>query len=242
MAINDIKISNLPAIDTSNVTDDGVLVHTQGGANYKLSIAQIKTLTEFLLANEPALPDISDSTLLSALSTADGQGTITADDLATYVLGKAPALEKAQRGSMRLGTETTQTITDDALPVKATAFDTKVTATQQFEVTPGNYNIRYVGTANIPSAIVSVGLNLEFPGTEEVEIYFYINDSAYSSQPIHAQGRGTGKPVEIYWESDIQLAQNDVMDIRIRNADSGSFDLTYLRSTFRVDITPNLDI
>lgn len=139
------------------------------------------------------------------------------------------------RGSLRLVASKTQTIDDAVTPVLLTAFDTVVTERNGIVVDEVAHSITYSGP-DVESAIITIGLNIEFPGAEELETYLYINGNPYSDTPINLQGEGNGKPEIVYWQSDIALATDDVLTVRGRNADAGSFTLTYLRATFRLDI------
>jgi len=237
MAINDVKISELPNIG-SQATDNSLCVITESGSTFNITMAQLKDVVEFQMTEMPQVTDSELSATTELLVQTLEQSKITLEDFIAYLDVNTI---RDQRGSMRLAAAISQTVSDDATPVVAEAFDTAVTQTTHFSCDPNNNSITYTGP-NVASAIVSIGLNLEFPGSEEVEFYAYINGVEYSAQSINAQGRGTGKPVEIYWSSDIALNTNDTIDIRVRNADTGSFDLTYLRSTFRVDINNRLGV
>jgi len=230
MATNDIKITQLPNIDV-NSTDNSLLVIEESGTTFNITKKQLAETLAFKLTDMPEVTDAELDDATELLVHTLEQSKITLADFMKYIQSK----DARQRASMRLATSVTQTVTDDATPIVAEAFDTAVTATSEFTVDPATNSITYIGPG-ASSAIVNVGLNVTFPGTEEVEFYAYINNVEYSSQSINAQGRGAGKPVEIYWSSDIALVTNDKIDFRVRNADSGSFDLQYLRSTFRVDI------
>ena len=237
MAINDVKITQLPEIPTSSITDDAVTVIAQDGSNFKMTIGQIKEISKFILTDEPEIgaSELSDTSelLVNELE----QSKITLLEFMTYVKANIPAIPIHDRGSLRLAVSgTTQTITDDALPVLLTCFDSEVTARGDLVPDADGNSVTYVGTEPIESAIISMGLNVEFPGTEELEIYLYINDTMYTDTPVNMQGNGTGNPEIIFWQSDISLQENDVLTLRGRNADLGSFLLTYLRTTLRVDI------
>jgi hypothetical protein len=187
-------------------------------------------INDVMLSQLPKLANIKDSSELYVIDNGVSY-SINVGDLTEYMKGKMPTYS---RGSMRLNASVTQSISDDAIPVLLNCVDTEVTAKGDFTCNTTTKSITYTGPGS--DAILSVGLNVRFPGTEEIELYLYINDVEYSSQAINVQGKGTTKPVEIYWESDVNLVTGDVMDIRGRNADTGSFDLTFLRTTFRAEI------
>ncbi len=140
------------------------------------------------------------------------------------------------RGSLRLAAEATQTITDNSIPVLLGCFDTIVTSQNGLEPTLEGDNKATIKntTDSTIKAILSIGLNVDFPANETLELYAYVNGVAYSSLPLIVQGNGTDKPISAYWESEVILNADDVVDLRGRNADTGSYDITYLRSTFRL--------
>lgn len=237
MAINDIKISQFAEILDEGITDNTVMPVEEAGSNFKMSVRQIKGFTKFLLTDEPEIgaSELSDESefLVNELE----QSKITLAEFMIYIKDNIPAIPIHDRGSLRLETSgASQTITDDVTPVLLTCFDAEVTARGDLVPSADGNSITYVGTDPVASAIVSMGLNSDFAATEELEMYLYINDVKYSDTPINVQGAGAGKPVIEFWQSDISLQENDILTIRGRNADAGSFVITYLRSTFRVDI------
>ena len=237
MAINDIKISQFAEIPDGGITDNTVMPVEEAGSNFKMSVRQIKDFTKFYLTDEPEIgaSELSDTSefLVNELE----QSKITLLEFMTYIKANIPAIPIHDRGSLRLAISgSTQTITDDALPVLLTCFDAEVTTRGDLVPDAAGNSITYIGVDPIPSAVISMGLNVEFPGTEELEIYLYINDVMYTDTPVNMQGNGAGNPEIIFWQSDISLAENDVLTLRGRNADLGSFLLTYLRTTLRVDI------
>ena len=165
------------------------------------------------------------------------QINLNTDELVAHD-GRLVVLENkiVPRGSLRLATVgTTQTITDAVEPALLIGLDTIVTERGDVDVDPVAYSITYTGPA-ADTAIITIGLNVAFPGTEELEVYLFINDIMYSDTPVALQGGNVDKPEIVFWQSDISLNTGDVMTVRGRNADAGSFDLTYLRTTFRVDV------
>ena len=140
------------------------------------------------------------------------------------------------RGSLRLAAETTQTITDSSIPVLLGCFDTIVTTQNGLEPKLEGDNKATIKntTGSTIKAILSVGVNVDFPANETLEVFVYVNGVVYSDLPITVQGNGTDKPISAYWESEVILNADDVVDLRGRNADTGSYDITYLRSTFRI--------
>ena len=140
------------------------------------------------------------------------------------------------RGSMRLAVEVVQQFTDDVEPIVMECFDTVVTERTGLVVDPlVGYSISNNTGHAFASAVVTVGLNIVFPGSESLEVYLYVNGIMYSDNPIVVQGDGNSKPTELFWQSDIALAVGDILDLRGRNEASGSYNCTFTRSTFRVD-------
>ena len=139
------------------------------------------------------------------------------------------------RGSLRLSTDTTQTITDSAIPDLLECFDTIVTSQNGFipKLTGNTATITNDSGYN-SKAIVSVGLNVDFPANETLEVFLFVNGVVYSDVPLLVQGNGNGKPISMYWESEVVFADGDVLDIRGRNADTGTYDIKFLRSTLRI--------
>jgi len=140
------------------------------------------------------------------------------------------------RGSLRLAVQATQTITDNVDPVLLGCFDTIVTTQNGLEPKLEGDNKATIKntTGSTAKVILSVGLNVDFPANETLEVFVYVNGVVYSDLPIIVQGLGSDKPISMYWESEIILNADDVVDLRGRNADAGSYDITYLRSTFRL--------
>lgn len=236
MAINDIKISQFSLIPEAGITDNTVMPVEESGSNFRMSVAQIKKFTKFFLTTEPELSasELSDASefLVNELE----QSKITLVELMAYIKANIPAIPIHDRGSLRLTTSDTQTISDGIEPVLLSCFDAVVTSRGKLVPNEIDNSIKYVGTDPIDTAIISIGLNVSFPGTEELEVYLYVNDVKYSGTPFNIQGQGASAPVVEFWQSDISLQENDILTLRGRNADAGAFDITYLRTTLRVDI------
>jgi hypothetical protein len=80
-----------------------------------------------------------------------------------------------------------------------------------------------------------VGINVRFSGSEQLDIWVYKNGDPYSTSEFTIQGRGTNKPVSAFWQSDISMLNGDYIDIRVQNADTGTFDCVFERVQFRID-------
>ena len=143
------------------------------------------------------------------------------------------------RASVRLATSVPAfTITDDLEPVLMPCFDTIVTEQAGFDayIDPVDSGGNLTNSTGFSiKCLVAMGLNVDFPANETLEVYVYINGARYSDNPMVMQGEGSGHPVSVYWESEVELADGDTLDIRGRNGDTGSYDIAFLRSTFRMD-------
>jgi hypothetical protein len=138
------------------------------------------------------------------------------------------------RATGRLTTPVSVDINDTA-PVILPCIDDAKTQRGGFEVDTANYRLINNSGVNYDSVIVTIGLNVRFSGTETLDLWVYVNDTAYAASEFTVQGRGTNKPVAIFWQSDIQLNSGDYLDIRAMNADSGSFTCVIERTQFRID-------
>ena len=136
----------------------------------------------------------------------------------------AELLDILAKGAMRLNIPTDQTISDADYIVLE--FD---------EVTVERGGIACDPAANtitVPSTglySVHIGVDGTFPGAEMLELMVYVNGSAYSPHPLILQGRANQKPVSIFWESTVTLNAGDVLDVRGRNGESGSFTVNLQR-------------
>lgn len=235
MAINDIKISQFPEIPSGSVTDDVVIPVEKSGSNFKLSMLSVKKFCKFLLTDEPLITDNALTDEAEFLVKAVAQSKVTLLSLMTYIKANIPKIIVPTRGSLRLSTTTTQALTDDATAIKLTCFDEGVTERGDILIDDTEGTIKYLGSPT-STAILTMGLNVSFPATESLELFLFKNDVVYSTNPLVLTGDGTTDPTETFWQSDIPLAEDDVLDIRGRNGKTGSFTITYLRATFRLDV------
>ena len=130
------------------------------------------------------------------------------------------------------------TISDDVIPVLMPCFDTVVTEQGGYDayIDPVDSGGSLTNsTGGTMEALLAVGMNVDFSGNETLEVYVYVNGAQYSALPMVIQGEGSGHPVGMYWESEIILDAGDTVDIRGRNGDTGSYDIAFLRCTFRID-------
>jgi len=55
---------------------------------------------------------------------------------------------------------------------------------------------------------------------------YFINGNPYSAENISMEGEGASDPVVINWTSTAHLNAGDVIDLRTKNADAGSGNIT----------------
>lgn len=133
------------------------------------------------------------------------------------------------KGALRLGASKIQTLTD-ASDVKLTCFDVSVIERGDIAVDAVAGTLTYTGIEP-KHCTLAIGINADFLATEEIMVMAYVNGAPYSGNYLHLQGAGAGKPVSIYWKSELTLTAGAVVEIRGRNSDSGDFDITYTRAT-----------
>lgn len=138
------------------------------------------------------------------------------------------------KGALRLGAPKVQNITDVDF-VALTCFDTQVKQRGEVTVDAVAGTLTYTGTV-AKGAVFNIGINADFPGTEELQISAFVNGVAYSGNPTSLQGGGDGKPVDSFWRSEVILQPNDVIDIRGKNGDVGAFDINFLRSSLVIEM------
>jgi len=136
--------------------------------------------------------------------------------------------------SMRLATPISQTFADGAAPELMSCFDVVTNEIQGFLADATAKSLKNGGPHIFNTVEVSIGINLDFPGTEELEIYTYVNDVQYSAQPLSIHGLGTGKAVAGYWESTIILNPEDIVTLKAKNGAAGALTVNYKRSTFKI--------
>ena len=135
----------------------------------------------------------------------------------------AELFEILAKAAMRLSTPATQNISDSAWTTLE--FDT-VTVERGGLVCDEAANTIRVPSAGLYS--VHIGVDATFPGSEMIGIMVFVNGVAYSPNNLVLQGRNA-RPVSIFWESTVDLAIDDVIDVRAINDASGSFDLNVQR-------------
>ena len=133
------------------------------------------------------------------------------------------------KASMRLSAPFTQPISDAAyVPLE---YD-QVTVERGGMTCDINNNLIRVASTGLYS--IKFGVDGNFPGQEMLELMAFVNGVAYSSYPVVLQGRPSQKPVSVFWESTAELTDGDDIDIRGRNAESGTFDLNLQRMYFTI--------
>jgi len=151
------------------------------------------------------------------------------------VIGRINDLSQLDpRATGRIATPITVTI-DDSTHALLPMMDTVVTQRGGFEVDLGTQTLVNNSGAKYNSVIVTIGLNVKFPGTESLDLWVYVNDQQYSASEFTVRGMGDHKPQSIFWQSDVTLQDGDRIDVRGVNANNGSYDLTIERTQFRID-------
>ena len=84
----------------------------------------------------------------------------------------------------------------------------------------------------VSACVVSIGINIEFPGTEILEVQIFVNGTSYADESFYLKGDGSTKPVALFWQSIVALNAGDVLDVRAKNAASGTLNATVERSHF----------
>ena len=124
---------------------------------------------------------------------------------------------------------------DDTTTEKLPVFDDAKTERAGFEVNLNEYQLVNNSGQDFFSVLVSVGLNVRFPSTEQLDLWVYLNDQPYSTSEFTIRGQGTNKPTAVFWQSDVTLQDGDHIDLRAKNAASGSVTVTFERVQFRID-------
>jgi len=151
------------------------------------------------------------------------------------VINRINELSKVNpRATGRLSTPVVVTV-DDTTEILLPCIDEARTERGGFVVDTNNYSLTNASGYDYESVLVSIGLNVRFSGTEQLDIWVYLNGQPYTTSEFTIKGEGTNKPVAVFWQSDVALANGDTIDIRAKNAASGSFDCTIERTQFRID-------
>ena len=107
-----------------------------------------------------------------------------------------------------------EVVTAKACTVDATAHTIKIAST-------GDYT-------------VSRGVIAGFNGQEEMAIMLFVNGVEYSTYPLTVQGKSNSKPVSIYWTDEVSLSKDDVIELRVKNSDTGNVTFHVKRATLQV--------
>ena len=124
---------------------------------------------------------------------------------------------------------------NDADVVILPVIDEARTQRSGFEVDVDNNRLVNNTGFDFESVIVTIGINVSFPGSEELDLWVYLNDTPYASSEFSMQGRGNTKPQSVFWQSDVAMAHGDYIDVRGKNSATGTYDLTIERTQFRID-------
>ena len=133
----------------------------------------------------------------------------------------AELLDILGKAAMRLSAPAVQTIDTAYQPL---LFDQVAVERGGLTADP-NTNSITVGSSGLYT--VNMGIDAAFQG--ELQVVAFVNDAAYSTYPVHIQGRGNNRPVALFWQSTVTLAGGDVLTLQAKNFDTGSFDLNLFR-------------
>jgi hypothetical protein len=148
-----------------------------------------------------------------------------------YLGGKEILVEGTathNRASMRLNSPSNVTATDIdyvKFPLDEVVSEAGCTASA------ANHNITIGATG---SYAVTRGIIAGFNSGEELAIMVFINNNPYSTYPLTVQGRSNSKPVSVFWTDEVPLTTGDVVDIRVKNYDTGSVTFHVKRATLQV--------
>ena len=124
---------------------------------------------------------------------------------------------------------------NDSTTVLLECMDNIKTQRSGFEVDLTGHRLINRSGHDFESVIVTIGLNVRFSGTEQLDVWAYKNGNPYATSEFTIKGEGTNKPSAVFWQSDISLADGDYIDLRVKNAASGSFTCVLERVQFRID-------
>ncbi len=190
-----------------------------GGSTGQEIVDQINTNTDQLSSHD---------TKISQLETTTGDHETRIGDVEADILvlqGPDP------RASLRLDTDTDVNLTDTY--AKLNIFNQARVSRGGFTADEANDRLVNDSGKNIPNVLVSLGLNVLFPGNETMDILVYVNGSPYSNSEFTLRGYGDNKPQAIYWESDMPFNDGDVLEIYAKS-NSGDFTATFHRTHFSV--------
>ena len=80
---------------------------------------------------------------------------------------------------------------------------------------------------------ISAGVNVEMTTTEQLDMAFFINNVQVGTV-VKVQGRGAGKPVYLSGNSFASLTAGNIVDIRARNGDAGTVNVTFQAANLAV--------
>ena len=142
----------------------------------------------------------------------------------------AELFEILGRAAMRLSTEISQTIRSDEYQ-QIEGFDIVTVERGNFEADHLNNQIicNQDGLCD-----VTIGIDAEFSQNVELDLVIFVDGQPYSNQPASIQGRGNSKPVSLAWTSLAELSAGNVLDIRVKSADTNNVPVLFRRLYFSV--------
>jgi len=224
LAIADVD-KKMPKLDEQNPT---LSMHVgSGGTAAQMDV--IDTETGHLVASMEWFKTNQDFTFNLFDRTT---GALTAEfeikpDGNAYIGGEK-VLTAPERASMRLNTPVNVAADDSGYIIFP--LDEVVTA-KGCVANTASHDITISSTGDYT---VSRGVIAGFNGQEEMALMLYVNGNPYSTYPLTVQGKANAKPVSIYWTDEVSLSKDDVIDIRVKNNDSGNVTFHVKRATLQV--------
>ncbi len=92
-------------------------------------------------------------------------------------------------------------------------------------------SLTYNGTEAVDGEL-QIGLNVDFAANDELEIIPYVNGVTYADNPLMVRGGGVGKPVSMFWISQVVFNPGDVITLMAKNAVAGDLPINFTRTLF----------
>jgi hypothetical protein len=86
---------------------------------------------------------------------------------------------------------------------------------------------------------VVIGLNVAYPGTEEIAIYGAVDDVTLAEY-ISVQGQGNGKPVSLPWVTWYPFTAGQRVSLYATNNDAGSVNASFLNAVMGLEFAGDL--
>ncbi len=96
-------------------------------------------------------------------------------------------------------------------------------------------SLTYNGT-DIVQGEIHYGVNADFASNDEFAVMPYVNGAPYSDDAMYVRGLGTGRPVTLFWISQVTLNPGDVVTLMAKNNTSGDISVNFQRTVFTMKI------